>query len=233
VEFRQRAALVKRRTRGAHKTRTAQKAGRMETADDYYERIERRVHRRIARELHSAKRIVDVGCGDCGLARLLAGDGKDRRVTGVDVSETKFPNTRGPRGRLRCVKADARALAFLRRGEFDAAVSLYSLHELASPAACLREVRRLLRPGGEVLVVDFPKGSLAQRLWNEGYYTTGEVAAMLRRAGFVKVSARRTARRQLTWATAFKPGPKEESRLTSVCGKGAGGKEHVPEAVMG
>lgn len=190
--------------RGARTVKVEQKAARMEMAENYYERIEERVYRRIARELRSAKRIVDIGCGNCRLARLLAGDGKNRQVTGVDVSEAAFPNTEKSRSRLRCVKADARALASLGRGDFDAAVSLYSLHELGAPMACLREIRRLLRPGGEVLVVDFPKGSLAQRLWNEGYYTTEEVAAMLRRAGFVRVSARRTARRQLTWARAFK-----------------------------
>jgi ubiquinone/menaquinone biosynthesis C-methylase UbiE len=178
---------------------------RMKVADDYYAKIESRVHRWIARELRSARRIVDVGCGDCRLARLLAGNGRDRRVTGVDVSGAGFPDTRKSRSELRCVKADARALNFLGTGEYDAAVSLYSLHELAAPMACLREVGRILRPGGEMLVVDFPRGSLAQQLWNEGCFTTAEVADMLRRAGFVKSGARRTARRQLTWAKAFKP----------------------------
>jgi ubiquinone/menaquinone biosynthesis C-methylase UbiE len=179
----------------------------VKTADTYYGKIEARVHRRIARELRSARRILDVGCGDCRLARLLAGDGRDRRVTGIDVSGAEFPRAGEARGSPRCVRADARALGFLETGGFDAAVSLYSLHELGGPMACLREVGRLLCPGGEVLVVDFPKGSLAQRLWNEGYYTTAEVAGMLRRAGFVRVAARRTARRQLTWARAFRPGP--------------------------
>jgi ubiquinone/menaquinone biosynthesis C-methylase UbiE len=191
---------------------TGRKAARMEMAENYYGRIEGRVHRRIARELRSAKRIVDVGCGDCRLARLLAGDGRDRTVTGVDVSDARFPSKGEPRERLRCIKVDARVLASLGTGEFDAAVSLYSLHELGAPMTCLREVRRLLRPGGEVLVVDFPRGSLAQRLWNEGYYTTGEVAGMLRRAGFVKVTASRAARRQLTWAKAFRPEPGRGSR---------------------
>ncbi|MBN1418039.1 MAG: class I SAM-dependent methyltransferase [Planctomycetes bacterium] len=193
----------------------------------FYRRIEAGLHRRIARELRFAERIVDIGCGDCRLTRLLAGEGGDRgggemprtyrrqrerRVTGIDVSEAEFPKPGMPRGRLRCVKADARALGFLRTGAFDAAVSLYSLHELKAPMACLRELRRLLRPGGELLIVDFPRGSLAQRLWDEGYYTTAEVAGMLKRAGFVRVSASRTARRQITWAKAFRRGAGNGSR---------------------
>ena len=62
----------------------------MKVAGNYNEKIEGRVHRWIARELRSAKRIVDVGCGDCGLARLLAGDDRNRRVTGVGVSGAEF-----------------------------------------------------------------------------------------------------------------------------------------------
>ena len=94
----------------------------------------------------------------------------------------------------------------------DAVVLLYSLHELAAPMACLRQAKRVLRPRGEILVVDFPRGSLAQRLWNENYYTTSEVAAMLRRAGFVRIRATRAERRQLTWARASRPGKGRNSR---------------------
>jgi ubiquinone/menaquinone biosynthesis C-methylase UbiE len=184
----------------------------MKVADDYYEKIEARVHRWIAGELRRAGSIVDVGCGDCKLACLLAGQRRRREVIGVDVSDKRFPEKGSFGGRLRCVKADARALHFLGNEVMDAVVLLYSLHEFAAPMACLRQARRLLRPWGEILVVDPARGTLAQRVWNERYLSTREVAAMLRRAGFVRVTARRAAQRQLTWATAFKPRPKGESR---------------------
>lgn len=181
-------------------------------ANDFYESIESRLLRQIAWALRSAQRIVDLGCGDCRLAGLLAEQNAHRYVVGIDVSDGGFPKDREFGARLRCIKADARDLAFLGGGTVDAVVSLYTLHELGAPVACLREARRLLRPWGEVLIVDFPKGSLAQRLWSEDYYSTSEVARLLRRAGFARVRARRTARRQLTWARAFKPEPKRESR---------------------
>jgi SAM-dependent methyltransferase len=135
--------------------------------DDLYEKVKQRVYRRISAELRRARAIADIGCGDCTLARFLSRERRDRRVVGIDVSETSFPRHGSRSGRLRCLKADARALPLLDRGMFDAAVSVYSLHELGAPMACLREVRRLLRPGGKLLVVDFPRGSLAQRLWSD------------------------------------------------------------------
>ena len=183
----------------------------MRVAEDFYEKIKPRVHRRIAREVRSARRIVDVGCGGCGLAELLAKpDG--REVIGVDVRDGNFPEEPELTGHRRCVKADARSLDFLSTGTVDAVVSVWALHELAAPMAVLREARRVLRPGGELLIVDFPRGSLAQRKWNENYYTTGEVALMLKRAGFVRVEARRTARKQLTWARGFEAARRRDTR---------------------
>ncbi|MCK4414555.1 MAG: class I SAM-dependent methyltransferase [Candidatus Eisenbacteria sp.] len=176
----------------------------MKIADDFYEKNKDHLHRRVARELRSARRIVDVGCGDCDLAGLLA-EVQRREVIGVDIVDAVFPALSAKGRRPRCIKTDARALDFLADATVDAVVSVWALHELAAPMAVLREAMRILRPGGTILIVDFPRGSLAQRLWNEDYYTTGEVREMLRQVGFARVEARRIARRQLTWARGHNP----------------------------
>ena len=173
----------------------------------FYQTYKPRLRRRIARELRAARRVVEVGCGNCDLAGLLAQDDR-REVIGIDIRDGSFPEEPDPAGHRRCVKADARSLDFLSRGTVDAVVSVWALHELAAPMAVLREARRILRPGGQILIVDFPRRSLAQRLWNENYYTTTEVGQMLRRAGFARVHAKRVARHQLTWARGFKPARK-------------------------
>ena len=49
-------------------------------------------------------------------------------------------------------------------------------------------------------MVDFPRDSLAQRLWNENYYVSREVTEMLRQAGFLGVASKLIARGQLIWA---------------------------------
>jgi len=176
----------------------------MKLSRNFYQKTKPRIHRRIIQELRCAQRVVDIGCGGCDLDELLA-KWPGRQVVGVDISSAAFPPRRKRGRHPRCVRADARALRFIKTNSVDAVVSVWSLHEISAPMAVLREARRVLRPCGEILIVDFPRGSLAQRLWNERYYTTGRVAQMLRRAGFVRVEARRIARKQLTWARGFKP----------------------------
>jgi len=173
--------------------------------DDFYEKAKPRLQRRIGRELRPAYRILDLGCGSCGLAQFLRKTYR-QRVTGVDISDGSFPRHDAPlekRSPLRCVKADAAQLDFVRDGAVDAVVSMWALHEMADAQGMLREARRVLRPGGEVLIVDFPRGSLAQRLWNENYYTPFEIDHMLVGAGFRETRAKPIERRQVIWAKGY------------------------------
>lgn len=175
--------------------------------NDFYERIRLRLRRRVGSALRPAYRVLDLGCGCCELDRYLV-TCYGQRVTGVDISGGKLPRHDNPRtrqGRLKCIKADAARLRFMRDGRMDAVVSLWALHEMKDAQRVLREAHRVLRPGGKILMVDFPRGSLAERLWNERYYTTAQVQGMLRAAGFCEVSAKTTARGQVIWATGFCP----------------------------
>lgn len=72
------------------------------------------------------------------------------------------------------------------------------------PVEVLREANRVLRGGGVILVVDFPRDPLAQRLWNKGYFSAAEVAEMLRKAGLANAESRIIARGQPIWAEARK-----------------------------
>ena len=75
---------------------------------------------------------------------------------------------------------------------------------MAEPIEVLIEANRILRGGGVVLIVDFPRNSLAQRLWNEDYHTAAEVDQMLHEAGFADVECELIAREQLIWGEAVK-----------------------------
>jgi len=198
---------------GVGKLKTAGAAeNRARLSDGFYEEIRPRLYRRIARELRGAGRILDLGCGSCELARFLV-NRYGKEVTGVDVADGSFPDPEQmddrARRRLRCVKADARQLEFLGNEVADAAVAKWALHEMDRPREILEEVRRVLRVGGELLIVDFPRDSLAQRLWNEEYYTPEEVSEILERAGYEHVSARLIERRQVVWAKGFRAGAEE------------------------
>ena len=179
--------------------------------EDFYTRTKGRLRERIAGELRSADRVLELGCGSCELAGFLA-EKNGQHVIGVDISDGGFPDSPLRGEGVECHKADAGKLKFLPEGAVDAVVSVHALHEMEEPVEVLGEANRVLRAGGEILVVDFPKGSLAQRLWNEDYYATCEVGQMLRRAGFLRVKSRRIARKQLTWARGFKPARRREGR---------------------
>ncbi len=174
--------------------------------DNFYEKIRARLYRRIGRELALAHRIVDLGCGSCDLVAFLR-KAYRQRVTGVDVSDGKLPRRDDPsksRAPMQCIKGNAARLAFLRDGSMDAVVTTWALHEMDNRLDAMAEACRVLRPGGEMLIVDFPKGSLAQRLWDENYLTASEAGELLRGAGFVRVRTRTIHDGQVIWAVGFR-----------------------------
>ncbi|MBN1919294.1 MAG: class I SAM-dependent methyltransferase [Verrucomicrobia bacterium] len=180
---------------------------------DFYERLKPGLYAKIGRELRLARHILDLGCGSCELVRYLAGK-YDQEVTGIDVSSDHFPETRRAKEGVdfRCIQRDAARLDAVPDRSVDAVVTVWALHEMERPGRVLAESARVLRPGGELLVVDFPKDSLAQTLWDEAYREPDEVKDLLVAAGFARVRIRLIARRQVLWATGIRPadGPARE-----------------------
>ena len=173
---------------------------------NFYDRIKPRLYRRIGHELRLAGRVLDLGCGACELVQHLA-QVYGQRVTGVDISSADFPKQPRSSGnsRIHCIREDATHLDFAADESVDAVVVMWALHEMKHAKRILREARRVLRPGGEILIVEFPRDSLAQRLWDEDYYTSEELAAMLDKAGYQETTARLIERRRLIWARGFRP----------------------------
>ena len=183
-------------------------------SDDFYKKIKPRLERRIGRELRLAYRVLDLGCGDCELAQALR-ETYRQRVTGVDISDNSFPKRASrPKNEssLRCIKADAADLDFVRSGSIDAVFSMWALHEMQDAEGGLCEAHRVLRPGGKMLIVDFPRDSLAQRLWNEQYYCAEEIGDMLHQASFQEVRVQTIEQGQVIWATGFRPARKQPAR---------------------
>jgi len=107
--------------------------------------------RRFAARCGGAGAVLDVGCGPAGhVGRFVAGLGP--RVVGVDLAPRSLSVARRLNDpALRFVAADMRALPFA-DGACTAVVAFYSLIYEADPAAALREMGRVLRPGGALLV---------------------------------------------------------------------------------
>ncbi len=90
--------------------------------------------------------ILEIGAGAAQCARWLAAQGA--RPVALDLSHRQLQHALRIGGALPLVCADAGALPFA-DGSFDLACSAYgALPFVADPRLVLREVRRVLRPGG-------------------------------------------------------------------------------------
>jgi len=110
-------------------------------------------------ELDPGSLVLDVAAGTGSISRLL--EARGYRVMAIDLSQEML--TRHP-GRHR-VRAVADRLPF-REGTFDAVTFGYLLRYVEDPVATLREMSRVLRPGGPVGMVEFgrPRG-IVGLLW--------------------------------------------------------------------
>lgn len=102
------------------------------------------VHRQVADRFHAQglRRVLDIGCGDGTLLRLLSRSRSTVRTIGLDRSWALLRDAPPP-----VVRGDAAALPF-HHAAFDGAAALFMLYHLADPTVAIRETRRVLRAGG-------------------------------------------------------------------------------------
>ena len=114
-------------------------------------------------------RVLDACCGTGDLA--VAAERRGGRVVGLDFSEKMLERARRKSGAIEWVQGDALALPF-GDGEFDAATVGFGVRNLADLEAGLRELARVVRPGGKLAVLEItrPRGILKPffRLWFDG-----------------------------------------------------------------
>ncbi|HLZ31115.1 MAG TPA: class I SAM-dependent methyltransferase [Chloroflexota bacterium] len=112
-----------------------------------------------AASVQPGQRVLDVGCGTGYFARLLArAVGPEGLVVGVDASPEMIGFARRTAGRAANCQfqvGTAEALSFPAE-HFDVVVSSLFLHHLPADlqVTALREMRRVLRPDGTLLVAD-------------------------------------------------------------------------------
>ena len=116
-------------------------------------------------------RALDLCCGTGDIAFALAKAGAD--VTGLDFSEKMLEVAHARLEKLKpqnvkFQQGDAQQLPFP-DNSFDAVTMGYGLRNLTSWEAGLREMIRVARPGGRIVVLEF--GKPANALWRKLYFT--------------------------------------------------------------
>jgi len=114
------------------------------------------------------KRVLDIGCGTGYFTRLLSGRFKKADVTALDLSESMVRSTcaaherRMPwHGKRHHVTGDGCSLPFA-EGSFDLVTSNLAMQWVPEPMAMMREMRRVLAPGGLILFSTFGRRTLSE-----------------------------------------------------------------------
>jgi demethylmenaquinone methyltransferase / 2-methoxy-6-polyprenyl-1,4-benzoquinol methylase len=130
-------------------------------------------------------RVLDVATGTAGVSLMLT-DRSNVTTTGLDVSADMLRRgqsrvaRRSRSDRIRLVLGRAEQLPFP-DATFDAVTFTYLLRYVADPAATLRELFRVVRPGGAVGNLEFLVPG--NPVWRAGWF--GYTRAVLPVAGFV------------------------------------------------
>jgi ArsR family transcriptional regulator len=139
--------------------------------------------------------VADLGCGTGQLAAELAE--QVRQVIAVDNSAAMLEAARRRLSDVANVevrRGDLESLP-IEPGECDAAMMVLVLSYLAEPAGALREMARVLRPGGRAVIVDLlphDRDDFRRRMGQQhAGFATSEIQRMLGDAGFgsIKVEA--------------------------------------------
>ncbi|HET6898438.1 MAG TPA: methyltransferase domain-containing protein [Vicinamibacteria bacterium] len=148
----------------------------------------------------AGERILDVGCGTGALLRAIEEREPGADAVGVDLSLPMLRAAGAQRAGAALVVSEAGLLP-LRSGTFDAVASVSSFHYWADPEGALREVARVLRPRGRIVLTDWCDDFVACRLcdrWlrltrsaHRRIYGSGECRAIVTHAGFEVASVER------------------------------------------
>jgi len=136
--------------------------------------------------VRSGQRALDVCCGTGDIALALARGGAE--ATGLDFSQAmleiararsqkpKFPTPNSQLPTPNFIQGDAQQLPFP-DNSFDAVTIGYGLRNLSSCETGLREMFRVARPGGRLVVLDFGKPPNA--LWRAIYFSHLKISVPL------------------------------------------------------
>lgn len=108
-------------------------------------------------------RAMDIGAGTGDLALLIEPRmGAGGRVAAVDLNQAMLREglrkiaSRGAADRITCLRANAEQLGF-REGSFNAVTTGFCIRNVGNLTAAFTEIRRVLKPGGRFICLEFSR----------------------------------------------------------------------------
>ena len=133
-----------------------------EIYDERYTRIQREKYEVVKKYLSKrVARILDLGCGTGMFLEELAG--RNEIVIGVDSSMKMLDIARKRASGASLVCADADHLPFKDRS-FDVVVSVTLLQNVPEPVVTMKEIARVLKPGGISIVTSLKRKHSPEKL---------------------------------------------------------------------
>lgn len=116
--------------------------------------------------LQKISSLLDIGCGTGEMLYLIQSRCSAMNLYGIDISEKMLDTARLKLGeKASLFWGDAENLPF-DDGVFDLLICNDSFHHYPTPAKALSEFRRVLRPGGLLLISDYHVGFPLRQLMN-------------------------------------------------------------------
>jgi ubiquinone/menaquinone biosynthesis C-methylase UbiE len=114
--------------------------------------------------LAPGERVIDVACGTGIVSAAAAhGVGANGRVLGIDIAEQMVITARRRLPQAQFLRCDGEALDGIADAGFDVALCALGLMYMPEPVRALREMARVLRPGGRVALAVW--GERARCAW--------------------------------------------------------------------
>ncbi|MGI9014159.1 MAG: class I SAM-dependent methyltransferase [Phycisphaerales bacterium] len=142
----------------------------------------------------ASRSYLDIGCGDGLFSALLSRNGME--VTGIDIEEDAIAQaqeaTASEKGSLQFVHAQPGRLPF-EDASFGAVGMLDVIEHLSNPVGLLREIERVLQPGGLVCIATpaWQYGSWSDAVFHVTEYTEAELLRQLQATRFTPLRSAR------------------------------------------
>ncbi|MBS0198162.1 MAG: bifunctional demethylmenaquinone methyltransferase/2-methoxy-6-polyprenyl-1,4-benzoquinol methylase UbiE [Planctomycetes bacterium] len=128
-------------------------------------------------DVQPAEHVLDVACGTGDLTQAFALRSPASRVVGLDFTAPMLDVAREKQKgqpklaaeKISYIEGDAQKLPFA-DASFNVVSIAFGIRNVASPAAALAEFRRVLRPGGRLVILEFDTPRFPPMRWFNNFY---------------------------------------------------------------